>query len=167
MAIRVTPLESRHEVNAFDCGNDDLNEFLRATAGQHQRKFISKTYVLADDDAPNEVMGFYTLAVRKMVPKEVLPAEMARKLPREVPGFSLARLAVRSDLKGLHHGEYLLVHAMDRAARVATEIGGYALFVDAKDGASANFYRKYGFIPLPDNPLVLCFPFKHVPKHSP
>lgn len=167
MAIRVTPLESTHEVNMFDCGNDDLNEFLRAIASQHQRKFISKTYVLADEDAPTEVMGFYTVAVRKMIPKEALPPEMAKRLPREVPGFSLARLAVRSDLKGLYHGEYLLAHALNRAARVAAEIGGCALFVDAKDGASANFYRKYGFVPLPDNPLVLCFPFKHVPRQSP
>jgi GNAT superfamily N-acetyltransferase len=104
------------------------------------------------------------LAVRKMVPKEDLPPEMAKKLPREVPGFSLARLAVRDDLKGRHHGEYLLFHALDRAARVAGEIGGYAVFVDAKDRGGADFYKKYGFTPFPDDPLILCLPVKDIPK---
>lgn len=158
MAIRVTPLSPAHDVGGFDCDNDDLNAFLRTTAGQHQRKLISKTYILASDDAPDEVMGFYTVALRKMVPKETLPPEMAKKLPREVPGFSLARLAVRKDLKGRHYGEYLLIHALERAARVAQEVGGHALFVDAKDENGAEFYRKYGFIPFPDDPLVLCLP---------
>ncbi|MEN9866418.1 MAG: hypothetical protein RL748_2008 [Pseudomonadota bacterium] len=163
MATRVVPLEMGHEVKAFDCGNNDLNIFLQTTAGQHQRKFISKTYVLVDDEVPTQVMGFYTLAVRRMVAKD-LPPIIAKKLPREVPGFSLARLAVRDDLKGQGHGEYLLYHALDRAARVANEIGGYALFVDAKDETAAAFYRRYGFTAFPDSPLVLCLPFANMPK---
>jgi hypothetical protein len=48
-----------HQVKEFDCGSNDLNVDLQTTAGQHQRKFISKTYILADDEAPTEVMGFY------------------------------------------------------------------------------------------------------------
>jgi GNAT superfamily N-acetyltransferase len=163
MAIRVTPLETMHEVKTFNCGNTELNDFLQNTAGQHQRKSISKTYVLVDDAAPTEVMGFYTLAVRKMVPKEELPLDMAKKLPREVPGFTLARLAIQDDLKGRKHGEYLLMHALDRAARVAGEIGGYAVFVDAKNSSAAAFYQKYGFTPLPDQPLILCLPVRDIP----
>lgn len=164
MATRVVPLETVHEVSSFDCGSHDLNIFLQSTAGQHQRKFISKTYVLVDDESPMEVMGFYTLAVRRMVAKEDLPLEMAKKLPREVPGFSLARLAVRQGLKGHGHGEYLLFHALDRAARVPREIGGYAVFVDAKDEAAAAFYTKYGFVRFPDQPLILCMPFANMPR---
>ncbi len=164
MATRVVPLETTHEVQAFDCGNDDLNVFLQATAGQHQRKLISKTYVLVDDAVPTEVMGYYSLAVRGMVPKDELPPQMAKRMPREVPGFTLARLAIREDLKGQGHGEYLLYHALDRAARVAGEIGGYAAFVDAKDEQAAAFYKKYGFTPFPDDPLTLCLPFANMPK---
>lgn len=164
MAIRVVPLETIHEVKQFDCGNGDLNVFLQATAGQHQRKFISKTYVLIDDDSPTIVMGFYTLAVRRMVSKDDLPPEMAKRLPREVPGFSLARLAIQDELKGQGHGEYLLYHALSRAARVAGEIGGYAAFVDAKDEKAALFYKKYGFIAFPDDPLILCMAFADMPR---
>lgn len=163
MAISIVPLEKVHEIKQFDCGNHDLNAFLQVTAGQHQRKFISKTYVLVDDHAPTMVMGFYTLAMRRIVAKEELPREVAKKLPREIPGFSLARLAVQKEFKGQGHGEYLLAHALQRAARVAAEIGGYAAFVDAKDDQAASFYKKYGFIPFPDDPLILFMPFAHIP----
>ncbi|HEX8612848.1 MAG TPA: GNAT family N-acetyltransferase [Telluria sp.] len=164
MAIRVVPLETVHEVSEFNCGNNDLNVFLQTIARQHQRKFISKTYVLIDDDAPTVVMGFYTVAVRKMVAKDDLPPEMAKKIPTEVPGFSLARLAIQNELQGCGHGEYMLFHALARAARVADEIGGYAVFVDAKDEAAATFYKKYGFIPFPDDPLTLCLKSADIPR---
>lgn len=164
MATLVTALNSTHDVKNFDCGNKDLNTYLQAIAGQHQRKFISKTYVLVDADKPASVLAFYTLAIRKMITTEVLPASLKKRLPAEIPGFSLARLAVDVNEKKKGLGEYLLLHAMNRAARVAAEIGGFALFVDAKDDQAAAFYRKYGYVSLPDNPHILCMPFSAMPK---
>jgi len=164
MATRVVPLESSHQAKKFDCENADLNFFLQATAAQHQRKFLSKTYVLIDDHAPTEVLGFYTLAVRKMISKLELPPAMAKRLPRDIPGLSLARLAVDRHVKGKGLGEYLLFDGMNRARRVAAEIGGFAIFVDAKDDNAAAFYRRYGFTPFPDDPLTLLMPFAEIPR---
>lgn len=165
MAIRVTQLESEaHDIKGFDCGNGELNDFLRNTAGQHQRKLISKTYVLADGDAPGEIIGFYTLALRGMVAKGELPAELAKRLPRAVPAFTLARLAIGSRFKQQGHGEYLLYHAIDRTDRVAAEVGGYAILVDATSDTGALFYKKYGVIPFPDDPLIQFLPFASLPK---
>ena len=164
MATLVTALNPIHDLTGFDCGNNELNTYLKATAGQHQKKFISKTYVLVDEESPALVIGFYTLAVRRMVAIGDLPSAIAKRLPREVPGFSLARLAIHVSEKNKGHGEYLLLHAMQRSARVADEIGGYALFVDAKDDIAAAFYQKYGFVPFPDNPLILFMPFTNMPQ---
>jgi GNAT superfamily N-acetyltransferase len=159
MALLITSLNQKHDLKHFDCGKADLNLYLSTTAGQHQRKFISKTYVLVDDELPSKVLGFYTLAVRRMVATRELPANMGKRLPKEVPAFSLARLAIAASLHGQHLGENLLIHAMQRAVRVANEIGGYALFVDAKDEEAARFHKKYGFQAFPDNPTILCMPF--------
>lgn len=165
MATRIVQLEPEvYEIKEFDCGNQALNEFLLNTAGQHQRKLISKTYVLIDDENPTTVMGFYTVALRRMIPKEVLPPQVARRLPREVPGFTLARLAIGTNYQKQGHGEYLLVHAINRVARIADEVGGIAMFVDAKSEDGAVFYKKYGFVPFPDNPLILCLPFADLPN---
>lgn len=164
MATLIAALNPIHDLTSFDCRNNELNTFLKTTAGQHQTKFISKTYVLVDEESPALVIGFYTLAVRRTVPIRDLPAVIAKRLPREVPGFSLARLAIHVSEKKKGHGEYLLLHATQRTARVADEIGGYALFVDAKDEIAAAFYQQYGFVPFPDNPLILFMPFKNMPQ---
>lgn len=90
--------------------------------------------------------------------------EMAKKLPRSVPAITLARLAVSIDVQGRGLGEHMLVEAMQRALESAEHIGGWALFVDAKDEKSAAFYAKYGFIAQPSDPLTLFIPLASIPR---
>jgi hypothetical protein len=45
------------------------------------------------------------------------------------------------------------MNAIDRSRRVLDDVGVHALFVDAKDANAAAFYGKYGFRPLPEQPL--------------
>jgi predicted N-acetyltransferase YhbS len=99
-----------------------------------------------------------------MVPISLLPPEMARRLPREVPAYTLARLAVAIDRQGQGAGADLLMNAMDRVREAAEAVGGYALFVDAKDKAGAGFYAKYGFVPCPSNPLMLVMMISELPR---
>lgn len=159
-------LSAAHNRENFDCGNDALNTFLKNVAGQHDNKSVSKTFVIADNNDPVKLAGFYTLAMRNLTPKELLPPEMAKRLPASVPGITLARLAVDKNYQRLGIGESLLVDAMIRAKKVSLEIGGFALFVDAKDGDVADFYKKYGFVQLPSDPLILLIPFKNIPDDA-
>lgn len=163
MAHSISALEAAHEVNRFSCGKPELDVYLQATAKQHQNKNISKTYVLTDDEDPTLIIGFYTMAIRPMVPKEKMPPHMVKRLPNSVPGFTLARLAVSENHKGEGHGKTLLMAAMAKAKAVADEVGGFALFVDAKDGEASSFYQKYGFTPFPSDPLILVLPITHIP----
>jgi ribosomal protein S18 acetylase RimI-like enzyme len=52
-------------------------------------------------------------------------------------------------------GELLLLDAIHRSGMVLEHVGVHALFADANDAKAAAFYRKYGFRPLPDQPLQL------------
>ena len=47
---------------------------------------------------------------------------------------------------------------MDRVLRVAEHLGIIGFFVDAKHEEAANFYRRFGFLSLPDNALELFLP---------
>ena len=58
-------------------------------------------------------------------------------------------------VQGQGLGELLLMNAIDRSRRVLEDVGVHALFADAKDADAAAFYRKYGFQPLPEQPLQL------------
>ncbi|GAB2876606.1 GNAT family N-acetyltransferase [Pseudoduganella ginsengisoli] len=164
MALSVTALSPAHEVANFDCGTDELNVWLRDIASQHMKKHISKTYVLVNDDEPGKILGFYALAIRAMTPKEELPLAVAKKLPRNVPGYTLGRLAVSKAMKGRGLGADLLMNAMDRVRAAAEYVGGYAFFVDAKDAQAAAFYAYFGFAALPSDPLTLFMPIADFPK---
>jgi len=152
--LSIQPLTGRHNRGAFESGSAQLDVWLRQTAQQHQNKGISKTFVAVTEDAPARILGFYALTVCEVVAQD-LPEDLAKKLPRRVPGIRLGRLAVDRSMQGQRLGELLLVDAIKRAKLVLEHVGVHALFVDAKDDQAAAFYRKYGFRPLPNDPRTL------------
>ena len=79
-------------------------------------------------------------------------------MPRRIPGVRLGRLAVDKRYQGKYLGELLLVDALTRVQRIYTEAGGIGLFVDALDEQAAGYYRRFGFVSAPDNPLLLFLP---------
>lgn len=162
VTVTIKALEKAHDVANFDCGNTDLNHWFKTTARQHQKNNTSKTFVLVDDEQPTVVQGFVTMAIRDVTLKDDLPAGMAKKLPTNVAGYTLARLAVAVDAQQRGYGERLLFEAMERVCQASRLVGGFAMFVDAKDGA-VDFYKKYGFIPLPNDPDILVLPIASMP----
>ena len=155
--LSIQPLTGRHDRSEFESGSAPLDAWLRQTARQHQRRGISKTFVAVADDAPSRILGFYALTACEVLTEE-LPPDLAKKLPRKIPGIRLGRLAVDHSVQGQGLGELLLMDAIERATRVLEQVGVHALFVDAKDERAAAFYRKYGFRPLPSDPLRLVLP---------
>lgn len=164
--LMLTALAKAHDVASFDCGVAPLNEWFRTTARQHDKIGTSRTYVLIEVDQPGRVLGFVAVAPRTPTPAEELPAELRKRLPRNVFGYTLARLAVAAGMQGRGYGERLLFEAMEKTWRAAQLVGGYALFVDAKAGAAA-FYEKYGFRALRDEPDILVLPFASMPPFPP
>lgn len=164
MGRSIVPLAALHDVKEFDCGDPDLNAWLCQTARQHQKNSISRTFVLTDSADPAKILGFYALAIRPMTPRDELPVEVARRLPRKLPGYTLARLAIRKNEQRKGYGSILIVDAMKRVELSTSQVGGYAFFVDAKDADTAHFYARYGFVPLVSNPLTLFMPIMSFPK---
>lgn len=97
MPLVVELLLSTHDRTRFDCGNADLNAYLRRFAGQQQRKGIGKTYV-ALTAAGGEAAGFVTVSVGQVAPN-VMSANLG--LPRHpVPMLRIGRLAVDRRAQG-------------------------------------------------------------------
>ena len=157
--VEVQPLSQEHDRVAFDCGVPALNDFLRRTARQHQEKGVSRTFVLVDSDSPTprRIIGYFALSACEAV-TAVLPANLAKRLPRTIPAVLLWRPAVHRAFHGHGYGSVLLVEAVRRVATTSSLIGIAGLFVDAKDDAAAAFYRRFGFVPLRDNPHRLFLP---------
>ena len=62
----VLPLDDRHDRKSFDCGDVELNGWLRQTARQHKDKGVSSTFVAVADETAVEVLGFYALSLAEL-----------------------------------------------------------------------------------------------------
>ena len=105
-------------------------------------------------EEPAQLCGYYALTLTELENRH-LPATWRKKLPRRIPGVRLGRLAVDQRFQGKRLGELLLIDAMSRAQRIHAQAGGIGLFVDAIDEQAARYYQRFGFLAVPDHPLLL------------
>jgi len=156
---KIELLAKAHDRENFQCGSEPLNLFFQQTARQHAARGISRTFVLVEEDAPEPkpVLGFFALNLCQ-VRSEILPADEARKFPRDVSGIRLGRLAVARDFQRQGIGKILVVAAMRKFLEIHNTAGGIGLFVDAKDPDAKRYYEQFGFVQLPSNELQLFLP---------
>ncbi len=159
---REEPISRPHDRARFDCGVPALNEYLARYARQNHASGGAKTFVAVPTDEPARVLGYYTLSPVTLAFSRV-PEVVTRGLGRyEVPGFRLGRLATARSVQRLGLGGQLLLAAGRRALRVAVEVGGVALVIDAKDERAALWYQGFGALPLLDSALTLVLPLATV-----
>lgn len=162
IAWREEAISRRHDRRNFDCGSAKLNEYLRRYARQNHESGGAKTFVAVLPNEPARILGYYTISPGAIEFVKV-PATVTRRLGRyEVPVFRLGRLAVDRSVQGSGLGGELLLAAGRRALSVATEVGGVALAIDAKNERAARWYERFGALRLLDDPLKLVLPLKTI-----
>jgi hypothetical protein len=157
---REEPIQRRHDRKDFDCGSPDLNAYLERYARQNHESGGAKTFVAVSPVEPTRVLGYYSISPGSIEFARV-PAELTQKLGRyEVPVFRLGRLAVSRSIQGRGLGGDLLLAAGGRSLAVATEVGGVAMAIDAKDEKAAGWYERFGALRLLDDRLKLVLPLR-------
>lgn len=153
----------KHDRSTFDCGDADLNDFLRRHARQSHDQGGAKTF-LAIDDNTRVILGFYSLAPASIAYGRT-PQIVRRGLARhDVPGFRLARIAIDCAWQGQGLGGQLLLAAGRRCLMAAAVVGGTVLIIDAKNVRAAAWYASYGAIPLNDAELTLMLPLATIER---
>jgi GNAT superfamily N-acetyltransferase len=154
-AWREEPISKKHDRKTFDCGDAAMNDFLQRYARQSHESGAAKTFLAIDNVDNKSILGFYSLAPGALAYADT-PETVRRGLARhDVPGFRLARIAVDLRWQGQGVGGQVLAAAARRCLRVADEIGGVVLIIDAKNGRAAGWYASYGALPLSNKPLTL------------
>jgi GNAT superfamily N-acetyltransferase len=150
--FRIEKLRRDHAVDGFTCGSEELDRFLIRYAFANQQANAAQTYLGLHDAA---IVGFYSLVVGEVAYGDA-PERLSKGLARHpVPIMLLARLAVGTAWQGRGIGAGLLKDAMRRTLQAA-EIGGIRAFaVHAKNPPARRFYKHFGFVPSPTDPLHL------------
>jgi len=156
----VKKLGASDGVDAFDCGQLALNQFLQRYALLNQKANGAQTYVCCNNNG--EVIGFYSLAVGSVDP-ESAPSRISKGLARHaVPVMILARLAVDQTHQGKGLGQALLKDALLRTAQAADIAGIRAMLVHAKDKAARQWYESWEFEPSPTDSFHLFLMIKDI-----
>lgn len=146
------PLNEGHDLSLFTCGKPSLDNWLKHRAVSNHRKGFTAVMVVHD---AGRVVGYYGLA-----PTAIIPTAMPRSIrtgqpPDPIPCVLLGQLATDNGWVGQGIGTGLLKHALERCVEAAALIGGRALVVNAVDEDAATFWRRRGFIPSKDDPMIL------------
>jgi GNAT superfamily N-acetyltransferase len=150
---RLEPLAKGHPRRQFDCGQAQVNDWLRSKALQNQEKRLSATKVLVD--AEGLIAGFYTLATAQIDFGD-LPTEIVRKLPRRaLPAAVVAWLGVDLRLQGKKLGDRIFAQALRDCYEAGKTFAFVAVILDCVDDRAREFYRRWHFAELPGNPYRL------------
>ena len=161
--MAVVSLSGDHHLAAFDCGNADLNTFLKRHALQSQQGDFSRTFVTCRQG--NHVIGFYTLASGSVKHADATIRMKKGASQNDIPVILLARLAVCDSARGEKIGRALLKDAMLNVMDVSRKVGVRAMLAHAKHERARTFYEKFGFEPGPTDDLHMFLVMKDVRKN--
>jgi GNAT superfamily N-acetyltransferase len=150
-------LRAFHETQGFDSGSTQIDNYIRHYALVNQEANIAQTWIL-QPKGRLIVVGYYTLVTAEIARSDVAPV-----IPESFPGYPIpcvriAKLGVDIKYQRQGLGGLLVAHALRECKQVSLSAGCYAVVVDAIDAGVVGFYTRCGFIPIPNNPLMLLYP---------
>jgi hypothetical protein len=145
----VESLGLKHDRPAFPCGVDFLDVYLRTRTSQDFKKHAAVPLVLAPDGSTiaGLLHAFGICSATEQCHgrgrKEIAEISLAvHNAHRTIGGkHRLPRPRARRDL---------VMDALHRILQHSREVASAGVIVDAKDPDAVSFYKKYGFLELPD-----------------
>ena len=155
-------LQKSHPRAKFHSGEADVDTWLRARAWQSQKRHLSTTNVLLDDD--QNIAGYYTLATGQVNFSD-LPQDISRRMPRRLlPVATLAWLGVAADHQGRGLGKILLAQALRDCYFAGQTFAFVAVLIDCINDRAKSFYQRWDFRELPGHPYRLFLSYTRLSK---
>jgi len=104
------------ELEEFDCGNEDLNEFFKEDAIKYSKDLLGKTYAFVLDKSKTTVVCMFTVS-NDSLKADDLPNSRRKKVNKEIPrnkqrkrypAVLIGRLGVASRFSGSGIGTQLM-----------------------------------------------------------
>lgn len=150
------PIGQTHLLDAFDCGEETLNYWLKERALKSEGALSARTYVVCEGDV---VAGYYCLA-SGAIARAGAAKLLQRNMPDPIPVMILGRLAIDQTYQGQGIGQALLRDAILRTLSVSEHVGVVALLAHALHEEAKRFYLRYEFLESPLDPLTVMLPLR-------
>lgn len=146
--MKLVRLTTAYKLENFDCGDNDLNDFLFEDAKVFLEKRIANTFVLEDED---RIVTYFTLLNDKISRLEITNSRWKKikdcfpdnKHFRSYPSIKIGRFAVSKDYRGQHVGSDLM--AMIKTILNENQVYSAFRFITVDAYLSAiPFYEKNG-----------------------
>lgn len=154
-------IEKRHKLDTFDCGDQELNDWLKKYGWVNDASGNARVFVAARDD---EVVGYYSLSSAGIAKELAHPDLIKGGAPNEIPCLLIGRMAVNQADQGAKLGRSLLIDALRRVVRLSDDVGFRALVIHARDDEAKRWYQHQArtFQQSPADPLHLFLPIKEL-----
>lgn len=150
---KVCRLKENVKIDAFCCGDEDLDDFILNESSFYTKALISVTYIVLDKRQDNKIVAYFSLANDKLSVNDFNSnSEFNRfrkrrfaheKILRSYPAVKLCRLGINTESKGLGLGSILIKFICALYSGNA-RAGCRFVTVDAYKTA-VPFYEKNGF----------------------
>lgn len=154
----IRKLEEDEIVSSFNCGDEDLNDFILNDAMPYRKSLLAVTYVL-EDRQTNNVAAYFSLANDRIGLTDFVETHEYNKFRRpkfinskrlkSYPAVKICRLAISSSLKGLGIGSKL-IQFIKSYFFIDNKTGCRFITVDAYSDA-IGFYQRNNFSFLNDD----------------
>jgi hypothetical protein len=143
-----TGLTVKYEIIDFDCGDTDLNDFIKNDALQYQSQLLTKTYLFSEKE---EVIAFFSVSNDSLKDNDFEKwNNLSRKVPnrkrrKDYPAVKIGRLGVNSKFKGKQLGTQILFFIKNWFT-TENKTGCRFVLVDAYNSPEViKFYEKNDF----------------------
>lgn len=145
------PLSNQNLPIEFDCGDNDLEEFLFKDAFHYEKNLVARTFIV---DYKGEKIAYFSLAADAipLKTKEKMRLFKAKhedpiKQHKHFPALKIARLAVCKSYKRKGVGKIVVESVVGLALQVSQRVGLRFVSVDSYPERAKDFYPKLGFEP--------------------
>lgn len=140
LKIVKTDLEQLKTID-FDCGDEDLNEFLLKDSFENIKNNLCTIFLCIYEE---DVIGFFSLSADSIKINDELKIQYP-----QYPAIKIGRLAVSKEFQNQHIGSLMIDWVVGFCRNLGNEIGIRFVSVDAHNNAKTiNFYNHNQFVEL-------------------
>lgn len=144
--MTIVLLKSGISVDKFDCGDADLNEFIRKDAFEYGKKHLAQTYVALYNNEPIAFISICMDCIR-LSDEEKVDEFGQNKTHPDFPALKIARLGTAKSYQDKGVGKFLVRYIIGKAIELSDNVGCRFVTVDANPNErTIKFYADLQFI---------------------